>query len=360
MTTPGAWQRLCEAIESNWPVSRFRDVGVVVGCSGGGDSVSLLRALVEMVRRDSTESQAESQARGFIVAAHFNHRLRGDASDADAAFVQQLADQLGVEFEIQVGDAQDRDEQSAREDRRKFFRDVMRRRGARYLALAHSLDDNVETILYRLMRGTGPAGLSGIAPFRTLSDDPDASDFVIARPMLTVRRTAIRDAMIEQEIPWREDESNDSNEYKRNWIRNDLIPLIQTQYPDAVAAIGRAIAGQRQWQRALQPSVDIWLETFQIHADPLVIRRFDRIPESSDSQSCDRAIRDQETRDQAIATEALRRCWLRSQWPLQAMGQFHWHRLFELLCGRGPDAISLPGSIQAHRDAETITIHRKA
>ncbi|MCA9136643.1 MAG: tRNA lysidine(34) synthetase TilS [Planctomycetales bacterium] len=351
MTIPGAWQRLCESIEANWPVSRFRDVGVVVGCSGGADSVALLRALVELVGRDSDALPA----RGFIVAAHFNHRFRGDASDADADFVRQLAGQLGVQFEIHTGDSDARDEQSARRDRREFFRKTLRRSGARYLALAHSLDDNVETILYRLMRGTGPAGLSGIAPFRPLSDRADASDFVTARPMLDLGRSTIRDALIEQRFPWRDDESNGSNEYRRNWIRNKLIPLIQTQYPDAVDAIGRAIDGQRQWQRALQPSVDRWLEAIQITDDPLVLRRLDGI------QSFGEALRGgRESCDQAISTEALRQCWHRLGWPLRAMGQSHWQRLFALLCGDGPDAITLPGAILARRDGQTVTIDREA
>jgi tRNA(Ile)-lysidine synthase len=160
MTNHGHWHHLCEAIQAAWPVWRYRDVGLVVGCSGGADSVALLRCLVELARGPSSETAPA----GFIIAAHFNHQLRGEDSDADADFVQKLAVDLGVSFEIQCGDGSRRDEAATRDQRRAFFGDLMRQSGARYLGLGHSLDDNVETVLHRLMRGTGPVGLAGISP----------------------------------------------------------------------------------------------------------------------------------------------------------------------------------------------------
>ena len=256
MTNQGHWDQLRNAIQSAWPASRYRGVGLVIGCSGGADSVALLRCLVELARCDSSDTSAA----GFIVAAHFNHRLRGEESDGDAHFVEQVAHDLGVRFEIRCGDGARRDEATARDQRRAFFGDLVRKLGARYLALGHSLDDNVETVLHRLMRGTGPAGLAGISPFRPLSDDPGGSDFVVVRPMLAIGRQAIRDALRERGHRWREDLSNRSTEYRRNWIRNELVPMIQTQFPSAVPAIARAIDGQRQWSETIGICVDRWLE----------------------------------------------------------------------------------------------------
>ena len=349
MTTPYAWQNLLDSIESAWPASRYRDVGLVVGCSGGADSVALLRCLSEMVGRDA----AQTQPRGFMVVAHFNHRLRGTRSDGDADFVQQLAEELGVEFEFRCGDGSQRDEESARDQRRSFFCDVLRRRGARYLALGHSLDDNVETVLHRLVRGTGPAGIAGIAPFRPLADHPDGRDFVVARPMLAVRRDQIRDALRSRGGSWREDESNHSLEYHRNWIRSELIPLIQTEFPEAVPAIGRAIEGQRQWRQTLQGEIDRWLELMLVQRAPLLLRRIDRFETVGDPYRNGPLVC-----SQAVTVEALRRCWHESGWPLQAMGQVQWNRIFEMLSGRGADTIMLPGSIEVRRDDQSITLYR--
>lgn len=352
MSTSFDWRNLCESVASAWPVWRFRDVGVVVGCSGGADSVALLRCLVDLVRQDSPRGPAQ----GLIVAAHYDHGFRGDESAGDAEFVRQLADQLDIPLEIARGTTQGVtqkcDEQSAREERRAFFRDVLRRRGARYLALGHSLDDNVETVLYRLMRGTGPTGIAGIAPFRPLSDCQQGSDFVVARPMLGVGRDEIRAALRSHGCPWREDTSNQSNAFRRNWIRNELLPLIGQQFPDAVAAIGRAIDGQRQWQAALEPEIDRWLERFLLRSDPLVIRRLDAEP-SQEQHSGTHA------GQQAITVEALRRIWHQQRWPLQAMGQTHWNRLFEMLSGFGTDAFTFPGAIEARRDDRSVTLIRR-
>ncbi|MCO8125167.1 tRNA lysidine(34) synthetase TilS [Stieleria sp. TO1_6] len=334
-----AWQSLLKSVQSAWPAWPASNVGVVVGCSGGADSVALLHSLVQLADRDTKQRPIRP---GFVVVAHFNHRLRGAESDADAHFVKNLADRLGLRFELGSGDPQKSDEESTRNERREFLADVVRRSGARYLALGHSLDDNAETILYRLMRGTGPAGLRGIAPFRPLSDDPSGSDFVIARPLLSADRQSIRDAMRSADLPWREDRSNQSPEYHRNWIRNQLIPLMQTQFPDAVAAIGRAIDGQSQWAAVIDQQVDQWTQTQQISPRPLTLRRLQ--PDSIDSNA-----------QQAIAIEALRRYWLQSQWPLQAMTQSHWNRIYALLCGQGPDAITMPGSIQIRRDHDQVT-----
>lgn len=345
--TLGHWHNLRKSIESAWPASGYQGVGVVVGCSGGADSVALTRCLVEIAR----DAAGTSPPQGFIVVAHFNHRLRGDESEGDADFVRQLAGELGIRFQMASGDGDRRDEATARDQRRIFFGDVLRRCGARYLALGHSLDDNVETVLHRLMRGTGPAGLAGISPFRRLADDPNHSDFVVARPMLGVRRQLIRDAMRKQGYEWREDASNQSLEYSRNWIRGELVPMIESQYPESVPAIGRAIEGQRQWSETIDANVDRWLEIMLVQPDPLVIQRFDRL-EMCDGQA------DSLVSGQAVTIEALRRCWHQSNWPLQAMGQSQWKRVFEMLRGDGPDVIALPGSISARRDDQTVTICR--
>ncbi|QEF96975.1 tRNA(Ile)-lysidine synthase [Stieleria maiorica] len=356
MTNPSPWQEFCDAIESAWPVSRYRDVGVVVGCSGGADSVALLRCLAEATRPRAGTTPPS----GFIVVAHFNHRFRGEASDGDADFVRRLADQFGLAVEIECGDAAARDEESARNHRRAFFRNLLGRYGARYLALGHSRDDNVETVLYRMMRGTGPLGMAGVAPFRPFSEHPSDSDFVIARPMLSLGRDQIRGALRSIDAAWREDASNQSNTYRRNWIRNELLPAMETQFPHAVTAIARAVEGQRQWKDALQSVIDRWIEDQQVREAPLTLRRLDRIggggmPGRDWEQDSGAA----SPAEQAVAIEALRRCWHRAGWPLRDMGQHHWTRVVEMLYGGGPDALTLPGAVDVRRDQEAVVFVRR-
>lgn len=334
------WSALCRSVESAWPADRYRDVGVVVGCSGGADSVALLRVL---------HTLCGPEARGFLIAAHYNHNLRGDESMGDESFVRQLATELNVPFELRRGDGQRHDENSARQERRTFFRDVAKRTGARYITLGHSLDDNVETVLHRLMRGSGPAGLTGIASFSSLGNQAEDSDFVIARPLLQVRRSMIREALREQDCRWREDSSNASNDYKRNWIRNELLPRMQSEYSDPVGAVSRAIEGQRQWSQCLESLTDRWLEENRLGDSPLTLRVLSPADEKADAL----------TRGQAIAVEALRRCWLERGWPLQSMGKTHWDALYQALLGQGPASFTLPGDVMASLENRCLMLSRK-
>lgn len=337
-----AWDDFVTAVADAWPPSRFCDLGVVVGCSGGADSVALLRGLDQLRR---TVGQPRNP-QGFLVVAHFNHRLRGDDSAADAEWVASVANELGWPLELGAGDGSRSDERTLRERRFEFFTDVLRRSGARYLALGHSLDDNVETVLHRLLRGTGPRGMTGIEPFRPLTTHGPGSDFVVARPMLQIRREAIRSALRSRGYLWREDPSNQSIHYQRNWIRHELMPLLQSRYPDADAAIARTIAGQRQWADVLDPFVEDWLRECVLCQNPLELKCLD------DSGT-------HPLNDQAVAIEALRSCWQSRCWPLAAMDRDHWNRLFDVICGRGEAAITLPGGVQVRRHATSITITRE-
>ncbi|MEO1617200.1 MAG: tRNA lysidine(34) synthetase TilS [Planctomycetota bacterium] len=322
MTAPSisAWQQLLAALESAWPSKQYLSVGVVVGCSGGADSVALLHALVQI------QSQT-SQRAGFVVTAHFNHGLRGRASEEDAEYVCQLARQLGSPFELENATRSTGDEASLREDRYAFFQRVLRKTGARYLALAHSADDNVETFLHRLMRGTGPGGLTGIPAFRPLTHD---SDFVIARPLIGCRRDLIRSALLQQGLEWREDESNQDVRYTRNWIRNRLLPEIEVRYPSINEAVLRAIEGQQEWARCIATDVESLLQRRLLHRQPIRWSISDEDPD-------------------VVVIEACRRIWREQGWPMQAMTREHWQQLAELLAGRNRQILELPGKIRASR-----------
>lgn len=346
-----AWNSLLESLENSLPASEFGELGVLVGCSGGADSVALLVAVQALMLQ---HRQRHPQARGFVIAAHFDHGLRGEESAGDQAFVSRLAAELEIEFVAGKGPGSDQDEASLRNQRREFFLAQLQRSGARYLFLAHSMDDNVETVLDRLMRGTGPTGLRGIPSFRPFHDQADGSDFVVARPLLQVPRQTIRDALLKLQIPWREDPSNASTEYRRNWIRHQLLPLLQDQNPQVRSAVARMIDSQNDWGQVIAELAEAWLEQHVLSTSPLVLRSVDaQLANDPPSSGLQRTLD-----SQPVIVEALRRLWHQQGFPLQAMDQGRWRTLSALMIGQGPMALTLPGAIQVRREKDSITIVR--
>jgi len=184
---------------------------VIAAVSGGPDSVCLLHVLREL---------------GIELAgvAHFNHKLRGEASDGDERFVAELARQIGLPFHREEGGARhtaDNLEQALRRARRGFFARLLRGGLAERVALGHTLDDQAETVLFRLLRGSGLAGLAGILPI--------TADGII-RPLLDVRRSEVEEFLRERGIAWREDASNWDPAFARNRIRHALLPQLTREW----------------------------------------------------------------------------------------------------------------------------------
>jgi tRNA(Ile)-lysidine synthase len=192
--------------------------GIVVAVSGGVDSMVLLDLLVQ-----------EAGERLFV--AHFNHQLRGAESDGDQALVEERARHYGVTCRIGTADTGEEAarqrigiQEAARNLRYSFFRRVVQETGARCIATGHQADDNAETILLHLFRGTGIQGMSGIRP---------SGDGLI-RPLLFARRKEVEAYAQESGISFRNDSSNASDAYTRNALRHRVIPLIEELISPAV------------------------------------------------------------------------------------------------------------------------------
>lgn len=182
---------------------------VVVAVSGGADSVALLFALYLL--RDELGITLE--------AAHFNHRLRGAESDRDEAFVKSLCGRFDIPLHLGSGTIQPGKkglEATARDARYAYLRSLPGK-----IATAHTADDNAETVLMRLIRGTGLKGLGAIAP---------VSGNVI-RPMLTVTRAEVEAFLAEYALPHVEDSSNRADDFLRNRIRHNILPLFRAENP---------------------------------------------------------------------------------------------------------------------------------
>jgi len=190
---------------------------VVLGVSGGADSIALLYSLNELIDYGLE-----------LIIAHLNHGLRVDAAKRDADFVKKIAKSLGLTFVYAEVDtlkykeeSQLSTEDAARQLRYKFFDQVMSKHDATKLATAHTLDDQAETVLMRLIRGSGSKGLSGIPPV----------SINIIRPLIEINRSEIENYLNSRDIKWVEDASNVSREFLRNRIRHDLIPELESYNP---------------------------------------------------------------------------------------------------------------------------------
>lgn len=212
--------------------------GVVVGVSGGADSAALLTALADL---------ADRPERGYrVIAAHLNHGLRTDA-DADERFVVDLAARLGVHCitdRENVPAVAERTgegfEQAARRCRYAFLTRTAEENVAGFVAVAHHADDNVETVLYRIARGTHLRGLAGMPVRRRLG----GSDIVLIRPMLDLTRDRVEAYCRRAGIRWRTDHTNLDTRYRRNFIRHELLPLIRERLnPRADEAVARLACG---------------------------------------------------------------------------------------------------------------------
>ena len=198
---------------------------VVVAASGGADSTALVLLLAELAPRG-----------GFVVAslAHFNHCLRGAESDADQAACARLAERLGLPFDTERGDAREAArrwrtsiEDAGRRLRYEFFARTAAARGAQRIAVGHTRDDQAETVLLHLLRGTGGKGRAGMASRR--------GDIV--RPLLDCRHDELVDWLSQRGESFREDSSNLDRRYVRNRIRRELIPFLKERFSPSVVEV---------------------------------------------------------------------------------------------------------------------------
>jgi tRNA(Ile)-lysidine synthase len=223
---------------------------VAVAVSGGADSVALLCLLLQL--------RAEL---GIVLSvAHVNHKLRGAESDEDERFAAQLARTHGLDLHVCDGpvDGSRRSERgsgieaAARELRYGFFRQLAREGRVAKIATAHTLDDQAETVLLRIFRGTGIRGLSGIHP-RIVFEEHGRAFGEVIRPLLGFRRAALAEFLRDCGQPWREDASNRDIAFLRNRVRHRLLPLVAEEFGEAaiehmgeLAEIARA--EEEHWQ----------------------------------------------------------------------------------------------------------------
>jgi tRNA(Ile)-lysidine synthase len=300
--------------------------GIVVAVSGGADSVTLLRALGEVFA-------------GRLVVAHFNHGLRGAESDADAAFVADLAAKFQLPCRLESRDSQTEAhgrnlESAARDARYIWLANVARTENAPVVATGHTADDQAETVLFHLMRGTGLTGLRGIARRRPLGDGAE-----VVRPLLDVSRSQVEGYLKSIGQAWRDDSSNVDRRFTRNRLRHDLLPQLAREYnPRVSEALARLAREARAWRGAQLRGIARRLRLAELsRAGATVVLDRRKI--------------------ETLARHSLRALWSaiwqRERWPLQRMTYRDFHRIAQW-CRSESAALELPGGIRLTRRERTI------
>jgi tRNA(Ile)-lysidine synthase len=214
-------QRVLATIQRHQMLRAGDVAGIAV--SGGADSVGLLRIMQEL--------RAKLGIR--LLAVHFNHQLRGAESDGDERFVEELAEKQNVEFVVGTEDVAAwarrnscNLEDAARKCRYVFFSELIRDGRITRVCVGHTADDQAETVLAKIIRGTGPAGLGGIYPVTG----------IVTRPLIEIRREELREFLLSEGQGWREDSSNLDESRLRARIRARLLPQLERYFQPAIVS----------------------------------------------------------------------------------------------------------------------------
>jgi tRNA(Ile)-lysidine synthase len=272
-------------------------------------------------------------------AAHYNHRLRGPESDGDQQWAAELCDKLQIGYltEAASGAGSLASEEQARDARYEFLQRAAEQVGARYVATAHTADDQVETLLLRIFRGTGVGGLAGIPSFRPLGNVA-----TLVRPMLATRRAEVEGFLQALGQDFRHDASNADNAFTRNWVRNELLPLVRQQLPYSIdASLLRLSEQAREWHMALGELVESFVgEAIAANQVPPLLRL--HTPSLT-------------TLPSIVVQEGCRRRWRELGWPEQSMTQADWQRLASAVAMSGPVPM-LPGGFSVAREGEWLVV----
>ncbi len=297
---------------------------IVAAVSGGPDSVALLVGLHSLRRSKKLE----------LGAAHVNHALRGEESDSDEQFVRKLCERLRIPLAVarlplptHSDDREEGIEATARNLRYEFLVNVAHEMEAKSVATAHTADDQAETVLHRIVRGTGIAGLAGIPVSREL-----AHGIKLVRPLLSLRRADVLEFLAAVGQEFRQDRSNLDLSFTRNRLRHELIPYLAQHFNSRVT---EAIARLASQAAAAQAAIDHQVQRLARRA---IVKQ--------DHQHVVLGVSPLRRTEPYLVRELLRRIWAEQSWPLQEVGQSDLENVAELITGIG-GAHDLPGGVHA-------------
>ena len=314
---------------------------ILVAVSGGSDSVALLHTLFDLRAKLSLH----------LEVAHLQHGMRGEEANEDARFVAALAQQLGLAFHLKEIDlpAMKTDagkgnlEALARAERYRFFADVVRARKLDKVATAHTQDDQAETVLMWILRGSGMKGLGGMEPLHRVKtrEAEDGESLTVVRPLLEVSKSEILEYLKERQFSFRIDRSNLDPALLRNWIRLELLPTIQRR-------VGENVAARFSRQAELIRDEDDLL-------DQLARRRYDAM---CGAIGLNRTALLQEPK--ALQRRVLR-LWIEQvRGHLRGLDFVHVEEVLRLIEGKAPQGrVSIPGGWELVREYDALRFEKR-
>ena len=293
---------------------------------------------------------------GYLHIAHLNHQLRGADSDADAAFVVEQARRLDLPVTVGAVEVKsiakatgESTETTARNQRYQFLTKTAQEWKCQAVAVGHNADDNAETILHRIIRGTGIRGLRGIPAIRPMTNQKEDDDLFLVRPLLSLQRAEIEAFLQQRGIPWRRDASNESTDYTRNRIRHELIPFLKEQFnpqvAEALLRLGRTAQTSREINRE---------KSDKQHAYYILERSDNRLILNATRLA-------QEHQDQQI--EIIFQTLTALAIPLRRIGYQHIKEIFKLInhaSGDGGKCSQYPDGLEVRRDQGKMIFLRSA
>lgn len=331
----------------------LRGAEVIVAVSGGADSTALLLALASLIDTKKLDVK--------LTVAHLDHGLRGKLSKDDARWVAQLAEKLGfrsslgrIDVKKRAGKTADNLEQAARRARYEFLQQVAHKQGAQLVLTAHTMDDQAETVLMNLLRGSGIDGLGGMEPVRLLSNKDKT---MLARPLLRWARRTDTEAYC-QEIGAgnKTDEMNFDEKFLRVRVRRQLLPLMETYNSRVVGALSRTALLLREDAAALSLMADEVLER-------ATEKTTTKSPSRSDVKNKVPSLRvDVLAKAQpSLRLRALRQWIAGGRGDLRRLELVHVLAVEQLLKGsRGGRVVELPGGARVSRQRGLLQFHPKS
>ena len=307
---------------------------VLVGVSGGPDSVALFDILLRLSKRLDIR----------LTAAHLDHCLRGEDARADAGFVRKLAGRMGVPFVSESADTRDYArrhrlslEEAGRDLRYDFFSRVAEEKGCQRIAVGHNTNDNAEQVLMSLLRGSGPSGMGGIPPVR---------EGIVIRPILDLSRQTILAYLDYRQLDYRTDATNRDTRFLRNRIRVDLLPLLTDEFnPNAVAHIHRfaaMLAAENRWMEGLLESL------------------FEKTVLNKKERAIDLSVSSLGAFPLAARRRLLRRSLLEVKKDLRRVGYSHIESILALAFSeKSSGSVDLPDRIRVKKSGDRLSVVRE-
>ena len=305
---------------------------LILAVSGGADSMALLHAAFTSLNPRR------------LVVAHMNHQLRGTHSEQDAEFVRQQAELRGLTCLVVSEDVSECArragqtlEEAARIRRYRFLTRAAGETGCSWVVTAHHQQDQAETVLHHILRGTSLRGLAGMPHSRTLGQG-----VTLVRPLLAVNRQQIHTYLKECDIPFRDDASNDDTEFTRNRIRHELLPLLSREFNDQT---------QQHLVSLSQQAAEIVEYLDAVASEVLKESQLERQP-----HSCRLRTSVLENLPAVILRQVLTLLWSQQEWPRGKMSYGHWQKLAQSIRQRLPLAQDLPGNLRIETRGDLLHV----